>query len=72
MKVIHRSDLKDTEAPYYKPDTKVSGWIPTEAYPIEVVETDDDGNIWLMLDESVIIAQTIDFDFIGTEITKHI
>ena len=80
MRVTHRADLpKDTEAPYCKLRLQDIFWgettrniddgsIPIDAYPLQVVHSDDDGYLILLLDEndenSTILVQSIDFDFI--------
>ena len=46
----------------------IIGYIPTEAYPLKLIHSDDNGYLILLLDEhdddSTIIANSIDFDFI--------
>ena len=86
MKVVPRKDLdKDLLMPYrhiYLSDVGTwvgieganDGYIPSEAYPLTVKHTDDNGNVLLLLDEtddnSTIIANSIDFEFISDDKTE--
>ena len=49
------------------------GYIPSEAYPLKVIHADSRGYLILLLDErdhdSTIIAGSVDFDFIESEVT---
>ena len=43
-------------------------YIPADAYPLKLIHSDDNGYVILLMDEqddnSLIVAQSIDFDFI--------
>ena len=85
MRVIPREDLdRDLDKylliPYrklvlgermYEEEETRDGYIPSEAYPLKVIHSDDNGYLILLLDEhddnSTIVAQSIDFDFIADD-----
>ena len=37
--------------------------IPDSAYPLQVLHQDDDGLVYLLVDDTVVIGQSIDFDY---------
>ena len=73
MFVIPRKDLdKDLLMPYQplklENDGEEDRYIPADAYPLKLIHADDNGYVILLMDEqddnSLIVAQSIDFDFI--------
>ena len=78
MRVIPRAGVDPDELmPYrklvleehmYEEEETGDGYIPTAAYPLKLIHSDDNGYLILLLDEhnddSTIIANSIDFDFI--------
>lgn len=64
-----RKDLKDagTEAYYSNIPgdllDRSSNTIPNSAYPLRVVHQDDGGFIYLLLNDEIVVAQSIDFDY---------
>tara|TARA_R100001086_G_C11682414_1_gene216159 strand:+ start:298 stop:540 length:243 start_codon:yes stop_codon:yes gene_type:complete len=68
---VVREDLKydNTEAFYGSIDSwgcieSSTGTIPNSAYPIKVLHQDDNGLVYLLLDDDVVVAQSIDFDIV--------
>ena len=41
--------------------------IPDSAYPIQVLHQDDDGIVYLLLNDEVTVGDSIDFDFMHDE-----
>ena len=66
---IVREDLKDngTEAYYSSVPVNLleqSGkTIPDSAYPLKVVHQDDNGLVYLLLNDEIVVSQSIDFDY---------
>ena len=71
---IVRKDLENvqdgfTEAFVYPTVTVDSAdlTIPNSTYPIKVLHQTDEGLVYLLLNDEVVVGNSIDFDFIGGE-----
>ena len=67
---VVREDLKydNTEASYGSIDSwgcieSSTRTIPDSAYPIKVLHQGDDGLVYLLLNDEVVVGQSIDFDY---------